>query len=483
MTYTLHAEGVDRVVIELEDGRSVELEALGGDLFRHTFTPDEFLNGYHEGDFHTLLGRRVEHSGTLTGTGPLTGMVRHAAVPDVAVVSLGPDAQASAHVLNLRHDADQLPDIPAVAKSAYQHLGDDFDFMAFVYHREFFANRHFRGVSNDIEGLGLPAFDLTSSFGSAGRLQGTVSYPNPTYFDGASETFSHEVGHRWGVFIEHPEIDANLPARGGHWPASTMAQGVMGWESISNAQGLAFPLLRQVAGGVFEVLHGRYGNTYHPLDLYLMGLVGPDDVGTQYVFSPHAAWEALGRTSPYLASAKPITMEEIVALNGERDPPAGAAPTDFRMAVVVLSEERLLSASEMAYYDAVSARAEGTEEVWVVEGFSRSLDAPFALATGLRATMDVTLPGFAHLAQESPTAAGMDEEATAVDGGQGGPGPSPAGRPSPSGSPSAAAREDGGSADARGDGGGTKESPAGPLAGFLAFVAVALARRRAGPWR
>jgi hypothetical protein len=60
----------------------------------------------------------------------------------------------------------------------------------------------------------------------------------------------------------------------------------------------------------------------------------------------------------------------------------------FRLGVVVVSAGGLLTPHEMAFFDAMVARAEAATEVPGSEGFSRYNMRSFQLATGGRARLD-----------------------------------------------------------------------------------------------
>lgn len=58
------------------------------------------------------------------------------------------------------------------------------------------------------------------------------------------------------------------------------------------------------------------------------------------------------------ATATPHTTESYIAAHGSRDPAVSSSPKEFTLAIVVLSYGRLLSESELAFFDAVAGRAE-----------------------------------------------------------------------------------------------------------------------------
>jgi hypothetical protein len=95
-----------------------------------------------------------------------------------------------------------------------------------------------------------------------------------------------------------------------------------------------------------------------------------------------------GMTSP----ATTYTINDYIAGQGARVPASTAAQRQFATAVVVLSYGRLLTASEMAFFDAAAARGETTVQLQSSIGLAMSAAPGFFLATGGRATMKTRLP-------------------------------------------------------------------------------------------
>jgi hypothetical protein len=98
-------------------------------------------------------------------------------VGSVPVVQVDATAQYSSHVVNLvvpgfantPGPADAFDEV-AAAQYFYQYLGDDYDFLTFV-----FAERPFRGavagyhrvVQNQIQGIGMATSNSSATYGTA----------------------------------------------------------------------------------------------------------------------------------------------------------------------------------------------------------------------------------------------------------------------------------------------------------------------------
>ncbi len=265
--------------------------------------------------------------------------------------------------------------------------GDRFDFIAVIATVTTYTNRSYQGLRNDVRGIGLDVFDYSAEWGGGGTLRGVINFPIDTFFDGAELGLIHETGHAW---INYATGDPILAPGVAHWPPSTMAHGVMGF-SLAGGEGGQFPwLLTPIGGGMVRINLVAQSDRFTPLDLYVMGLLPPDSVDTMYVLpvtlDPNTLTD--GMTSP----AATYTIGDYLASQGVRVPASAAAPKAFATAVIVLTYGRLMTTSEMAYFNAAAARAETSVALRSTTGLI-TVEAPgFRRATGGRATLRTRLP-------------------------------------------------------------------------------------------
>jgi hypothetical protein len=372
-------------------GTAIPLTLIGGGVFTFTLDASAVTSSYVTGTLHHFVGRldyRTSTNAQIKLTN-LTVNVRDAGMPDVALTPLAADAQRSPYVLNLRVDTATIGPSPAITKRAIEVLGGDrFDFVAVIATVTSNNNRYYSGVRNDIRGIGVQTFDNSSAWGGAGRLRGTIAFPIDGFFDGAEEGFIHEHGHAWINF----GTDAQLRPGAPHWPLSTMAHGVMGFSiGGSGGQGGEFPwLLTSLGDGTVRVTSDPVSVVFTALDLYVMGLLPTDSVPPNTILPASVNPNSLvnGQVLP----AATYTITDYVAGMGTRVPSSAASPRQFATACVVLSYGRLLTASEMAFFDYASARAETRTTLRSAAGLA-TRDAPgFFLATGGRATLTTRLP-------------------------------------------------------------------------------------------
>lgn len=303
-------------------------------------------------------------------------------IPSVPVSAIAPDFQASTHVVNMavsRGDAAMLRIDDFLY--FYQYFPDAFDFLAFV-----FADNVIGGPSgtggprqNAITGIGLTIFEDYARLGSAGRLQGSLSFWQASVADWTGIVSLHEMAHRWLVYLSEPPINSSL--YGSHWPSfSSFNNGIIrcchGWryEHVSeNVYQVNCPPAAEI-GPKYE---------FSDFELYLMGLLGPDEIGPQIIFDEPTLCNQQG-------TATVVTMDDIIATYGARSPDYTESQKDFTMATIILSKDRLLTPHEMAYFNHMAERGERT--VLVPDPVNpNELRNPFFLATRGRATLSTRI--------------------------------------------------------------------------------------------
>lgn len=308
-----------------------------------------------------------------------------AGVPGIDLRVLAPDLQCSDHLVNIV-DAGffSAPSVATITNRFYAAFADDYDFINLIYGTPTFENRYHFAVKNEVSGIGIAPLDNTAVYGSAGRLLGITVFPIPTLFDAASRAHNHEIGHQWTNFLSVPPLNGAIP----HWPLSDLARGIMGWGHGPSSQGLAFPFhLVPSGGGDYTLLPDPDPAEYTDLSLYLMGLLPPAEVGSHFVFDDQSQEPAGGGTLS--GPVTTITMGDVVAALGPRNPAYPDSRRVFRIATIVVSEAGLLPADAMRLYDYFAARGTGEATVPYSQGLAKGQTKPFYLATGERGRLDM----------------------------------------------------------------------------------------------
>jgi hypothetical protein len=248
--------------------------------------------------------------------------------------------------------------VEAVLAAVYEVLPDDYDFVTVVLNwsvRGAFA--FYLPLANDTLGLGLrntapflDRFDMTQ-----GRLQGFIMMNNWRFY-GRSENpevgrvvWLQEIGHRWGSFVHFDqgegERDDLLGRDLAHWSyfMHTENSALEGndWHENPDAS--------------FSTYTNARRTTYGQLDLYLMGVAGAETVPPFFLIDnpdPRGQRDSrgaqIGRSSPpevggeirtIFGDKLAVSVDDIIAAEGPRNPGVENAQRIFRMATVYLVRE------------------------------------------------------------------------------------------------------------------------------------------------
>ena len=374
-----------------ESGPTVPLISVGEDTYQMTLSSEDVLDGYQTGHGHHHIGFLDIVGNRSTQRRNVSVKVRDETMPSVQINSLNQMAQMSTHVVNLRDDELWLSGlVPAnVFHRFYSHFEDTFDFAAVVSQVETGRNRGYVFVRNDISGIGVDMIDKGETYGSANRLQGIINYPIDSYFDLGETAASHEIGHKWAAFLDLPSLDV----AGSHWPMSDFAHGIMGF-NLSGGAGGRFPWdFVDQPNGTFLVQHDADAlDEYNDLELYLMGLMAPEEVSPGRVFLNQDQIAQLFHGGIFEGPAELVTIDDIIDFHGPRSPAVGEAQSHFRLASIILSADRLLTEDEMAFFDYMAARGEARNELPFTAGLASGITKPFYVATRGLATLSTTIP-------------------------------------------------------------------------------------------
>ena len=243
-------------------------------------------------------------------------------------------------------------------------LGDDFDFFAF--NSEFrvdqqqagpghgFAGFYPGNIQAEVTGIGPPGGDDTTPCES--RLKNSWGYPvwmkaesvvderhaelpGQTPYDPGLTIFAHEIGHTWlagAQYMKDGERRLMTAGGGGHWAFELHAPAPFPWWGTENGSVMGGAYWRENSDGTFTPTVGfsTKGGGFSWLDLYLMGLATPNEVPDMFVL--HNLKQVGERwDDPYTAEKKEIvTMEQVLAAIGPRNPPPERARKVFNIGFV-----------------------------------------------------------------------------------------------------------------------------------------------------
>lgn len=231
----------------------------------------------------------------------------------------------------------------------------------------------YRPLANDVRGIGYQhqpqgeLFDQTPD----SRLEGMAFLNDFPYWQAHpaefQNDFDHELGHRWGARV-HALID-------GADSTELLGRQLEHWSYFLNSGGspLEGNVWSELGAGQYQADTPLGPGTFSDLDLYAMGVLPASQVRPQQLLRPgmpSAATDCLRlpldansppqSCGPYqtTATAVMVGIDDVIAVEGERDPPPAAGPVSVDVAVVVLGtgEQAFDLASCQAMTEAVPAR-------------------------------------------------------------------------------------------------------------------------------
>ncbi|MGP8330497.1 MAG: T9SS type A sorting domain-containing protein [Methanosarcinaceae archaeon] len=268
----------------------------------------------------------------------------------------------------------------------YSALPDDFDFVIVmpahsIYNPQNFSENvpYFVRAKNEIQHIGVTLFDNTAQFGSTGRLMGMIYH---TWGYGA--ILDHEIGHSWCADIgQSLNLCRTEASYGNHWnPYSDIGGQMSAFLFDSNISSGAGRL--KYNGDETWRLERDPGDStlYSMLDLYVMGLIPPQEVPPAHILHNPDLTDYMRITADQVDTCM---IEEIIAAEGgERIPSYADSPKEFNIAFIVVKNKEF-TAAEFAFYSLVSKYFASEEQGEL------SLTT-FYTATGGRARLNPHLP-------------------------------------------------------------------------------------------
>lgn len=352
----------------------------------------EFFNqnqfGYGENTFQVVLyssGRiELNYSREITATQAVLGLIAgngNQRVRNVDFTKGTSHARPSFSFIEDFRNHESL-DIAALLHTFYRSQKDEYDFVTLVSNFELTpipgVQAFAINVQNSVKGIGDPSgrgratFNDTSRYGSAQRLQNITflgnirEYPSDPNHD-LSDTFTstleilaHEVGHRW---LAYPKLTRDGAASG-----LLLGRDKSHWSFFLDSDGsfLEGNQLQQSGSSSFST--ATPFTKYSGLDLYLMGLIPPEDVKDSFIvqgardFSPRFSF--LPESSPqpnirFKGSALTVRIEDIIAANGARNPDAASSQKKFQhVFVLIVKKDDPASVEDLNYLESVRVQWE-----------------------------------------------------------------------------------------------------------------------------
>jgi hypothetical protein len=288
---------------------------------------------------------------------------------DFTTADLDKGAASSGGAIGERFASTGTLDTEAVAKKFFASHPDNYDQILMWSDqpliRDAFAFE--LTVANEVKGIGQDVYDLSTTFGSAGRLRSIVvfdwlgKYPDdPTAkFLGENNTLSvmgQEVGHRWLAYL-------NIRDHTGATADVLLGRDLAHWSFFFNSDASVMEgnQIEDQGGGQFRTIDAV--KRYSRLDQYAMGLVAPSDVPTFfYVENPnstHTRADAPQIGVSFTGTRRDVLIDDVIAVNGPRVPAAGNSSHTHRQAFLyIVTAGHTLDLSQVAKEDKIRTQWE-----------------------------------------------------------------------------------------------------------------------------
>jgi len=287
---------------------------------------------------------------------------------DLTASSAG-DVGGGAGAVGERFASSDDVDLVALARKFYETHPDSYDQLIVWTDRRLISDAfaYEVTVANDIRGLGIDIYDSTRTFGSAGRLRSLVMMDSLTKYPadptekvpatGENTTVSvlgQEVGHRWLAFLEFRDA-------GGRRSSTILGRDLAHWSFFTDSDGSVMEGndIEDLGGGTFRTVGAV--TRFSAVDQYAMGLLEASEVQPFFYVEnpvnvqPPQQADSTPRTGvTFSGTRRDVLIQDIVAVMGQRQPPAAGSPRVHTQAFIhLVSAGRDTDAANVAKIDRV----------------------------------------------------------------------------------------------------------------------------------
>jgi len=256
-------------------------------------------------------------------------------------------------------------DTVAAAQTFYQTHPDSYDQLLFWTDQPVVSGGTFsyeETVANAIQGIGQDVYDVSSFYGSGGKLRSVVvmdrlsKFPDdPTQkFLGENNTLSvigQEVGHLWLAYLQLRDYT-------GTTSNALLGRDLAHWSFFFNSDASVMEgnQIQDLGGGKFSTTDAV--KRYSALDQYAMGLIGAPDVPPFfYVDSPVASQTAASAPQigvTFTGTRRDVLISDVVAVEGPRLPSVADSPRVHRQAFLyIVGNGHTLDPTQVAKLDKI----------------------------------------------------------------------------------------------------------------------------------
>jgi hypothetical protein len=171
--------------------------------------------------------------------------------------------------------------------------------------------------------------------------QRTTNGKIPPY-DYAITQIGHEMGHRWSAFVSAKVGNDTIVLGPTHWDRGLQARVPFPYQRPTEASAMGGGVWQDNHDGTFTQLDDNYyvpATGWSYLDLYLMGLVAPSEVPDFFILrNLERVGEDANGNPIYKADRTKVTIEDVIAVEGPREPDVDHSQRDFNTGMVLVVE-------------------------------------------------------------------------------------------------------------------------------------------------
>ena len=253
------------------------------------------------------------------------------------------------------------PDTQRISCRVVEALGDEFDL--FVFHTEFRVDSQEAGspwsmYAGNVGVTGIGGWTDGAPPCGEGRLKGHWTVPvwmssrdvlgearrHDERFDSGLLLFAHEFTHSWTAYASYDRNGEREPLHVSpaeyHWRADLHLPAAFPWHPndpgpVSLMGGRHW---RDNLDGTFTPLNGYWAGGHSWLDLYMMGLAEADEVPDMFILRNLRPVTEGDSRGPHTGEKEVVSIEQVIAAEGRRRPPAVRAQKDFNAGFIYLLE-------------------------------------------------------------------------------------------------------------------------------------------------
>jgi hypothetical protein len=381
------------------DGDGVLFAWTGVKNFGSALTNSFSVKLFRSGAIEFVYGSNVNTPEAVVGISPGAGVNRVSAVEFANAL---PGDSQEGTIVEVFSATAKISETE-VARRFFENHPDRFDqitlFLGFGFELNGGAYAYEIPVRNDARGIGLGELDNSARFGSQGTLRAFLNMgsldgidrypadPDQKYL-GTNSTLTilgHEFGHQWLAFAAFRDGSVNsrsiLGRDNAHWSFFFNSEGsVMEGNAIQD---------NGAERGNSRFVTVAATNTYSPLDRYLMGFAGRDEVPPSFVVQNPVGIMQRDSSSPQIGvvfggDRRDVTIDSVVTALGRRTPSAFETRKVLRQAFILLTRKGETAAP------AQIEKVQKIRDAWV-DFFHAQTDGLGWIVTDLQDTAGTTL--------------------------------------------------------------------------------------------